>query len=129
MSNNTYKLLSEKSIKTILRNHYQKSHCKRCIETIIREIMPNNSCKLLPEKLLQTIFINYYLKIVSNNTYKLLPANHFKRNYSQRNISKNTHKLFIKENIPNNTYKSLQEKSFQTIFTNYYQINHWKKYL
>ena len=50
-------------------------------------------------------------EIINNNTSKL---NHFKQ-YTYEHTA-------IKEIIPNKSYKLLQEKSLQTVLTNYYQI-------
>ena len=41
-----YKLLSEKSLQTILTNHYKVNYFKQYLQTIIREIIPNNASKL-----------------------------------------------------------------------------------
>ena len=43
--NNTYKLLQEKSFKTMLTNCYKKNHYTHCLQTIIRKFIPYNAYK------------------------------------------------------------------------------------
>ena len=50
VQNNSYKLLSENSFKSILTNYYQlKTHSKLVLQTIITELVPNKSYILSSE--------------------------------------------------------------------------------
>ena len=47
--NIAYKILLEKSLKTMLRNYYHKTDSKKCLQTTIREIIPHNAYTQLSE--------------------------------------------------------------------------------
>ena len=74
ITNNSYKLLPEKS-------------CKQFLQTITKEIIPNNSYKLLSQKSFQTMLSNYFKRflvsiireIITNNSYKLLTEKLFQK--------------------------------------------------
>ena len=108
ISNNSYRLLPEKSFQRIPTNYYQIIISNHIYKLFIRgrKIISNSSYKLLPYKSSQTILTNYYQRIISRNTYTLLSQNHFKQ-YLQ----------------------PITRESFQAILTNYCQRNHFKQYL
>ena len=87
-----YKLLSEKSSKQFLQNVFTEN-----IQTILKNYYHRNHSK----QFLQTITI----EVIPNYVFKLF----------QTILS------IIREIIPNNSYKLLTQKSFQTILTNYYK--------
>ena len=63
ISNNTYKVLSEKPLKIFATNHYERNHCKQYLRNIIREsfktILTNyfqgNHCKLCSQKFIREL--------------------------------------------------------------------------
>ena len=87
---------------------------------MIREFIPNVSNKLSSDKSFQVILTNYNQRIIWNKSFKLLSKNHRKQY---------TYTTVIWEIIPNKSYQVMQEKSLQTVLTNYYHRNHWKQYL
>ena len=134
-SNNSYKLLPDKSLQTIL-----------ALQTIIRESFLKNTYKLLSDKSsfvtnyyqrnckqylkstrksFQTIYIRTYCyqrnhskkilrsttrEIIANSTYKLLSENH----------SNKFLQTVTTEIIPNNSYNLLPQKSSQPMVTKVY---------
>ena len=76
VTNNSYKLLSETSSKTILNNCYQSIPnisyellSDKPFQIILANYYQTTQYKLLLEKSLQTIPTNYYQKMISNHVY------------------------------------------------------------
>ena len=119
ITNNSYKLLLETSVQTILNNCYQS--------------IPNISYKLLSDKPFQIILTNYYQTLLSTTIWEFIPSDSY-TNFYQRTLettltnllSKNHFKQYISILWFQTThYKQLPEKSLQTILTNYYQKMIW----
>ena len=117
ITNNSYKLLLETSVQTILNNCYQS--------------IPNIFYKLLSDKPFHIILTNYYQTLLSTTIWEFIPSDSCK-NFYQRTLettltnllSKNHFKQYIStKSFRTIHYKLLPEKSLQTILTNYYKIN------
>ena len=74
------------------------------------------------QRIIQTILINYHHKSHSKQCFQTTSNN------SQYLLSEKSSKQFLQtiitEIIPNNSYKLLPKKSFQTILTNFYPRSH-----
>ena len=76
-SDNTYKLLSEKSFQTILTNDYQRTSCKMCLQESIRGFNSFQRIFSIYSSFITDNFLKYMIrKFITDNTFKscLKPA-------------------------------------------------------